>query len=162
MILANILANFKIEALNSMQQETIDAFKTTKDLILISPTGSGKTLAFLLPIISVLNSERKDVQVIIIVPTRELAQQIESVFKQMGTAFKINCCYGGHSVQIERNNLLEPPAVLVGTPGRIAHHIRKKTLNIATANYLILDEFDKSLESGFKEEMLFIIKTIKQ
>ena len=161
MTLSTILANFKIEALNSMQQETIDAFKTTKDLILISPTGSGKTLAFLLPIISVLNSDRKDVQVIIIVPTRELAQQIESVFKQMGTAFKINCCYGGHSVQIERNNLLEPPAVLVGTPGRIAHHIRKKTLNIATANYLILDEFDKSLESGFKEEMLFIIKTIK-
>ena len=92
MTLDSILANFKIEALNSMQQETIDAFKTTKDLILISPTGSGKTLAFLLPIISVLNSDRKDVQVIIIVPTRELAQQIESVFKQMGTAFKINCC----------------------------------------------------------------------
>lgn len=161
MIQSSILANFKIEALNSMQQETIDAFNTTKDLILISPTGSGKTLAFLLPLLSILNADRKDVQVIIIVPTRELAQQIEGVFKQMGTVFKINCCYGGHSVQIERNNLLEPPAVLVGTPGRIAHHIRKKTLNITTANYLILDEFDKSLESGFKEEMLFIIKTIK-
>ncbi len=162
MIQASILANFKIEALNSMQQETIEAFNITKDLILISPTGSGKTLAFLLPIINVLNAERRDVQVIIIVPTRELALQIEGVFKQMGSIFKINCCYGGHSVQIERNNLSEPPAVLVGTPGRIAHHIRKKTLNITTANYLILDEFDKSLESGFKEEMLFIIKTIKQ
>lgn len=144
-----------------MQEAMLSAVGQAKDVVLISPTGSGKTLAFLLPLVSLLNEDRKDVQVLIIVPTRELAQQIESVFKQMGTSFKINCCYGGHSVQIERNNLIEPPAVLVGTPGRIAHHIRKKTLDLSTTSYLVLDEFDKSLESGFQEEMSFIIKTIK-
>lgn len=158
---SKILSNFKIDQLNPMQEAMLSAVGQAKDVVLISPTGSGKTLAFLLPLVSLLNEDRKDVQVLIIVPTRELAQQIESVFKQMGTSFKINCCYGGHSVQIERNNLIEPPAVLVGTPGRIAHHIRKKTLDLSTTSYLVLDEFDKSLESGFQEEMSFIIKTIK-
>lgn len=162
MAFSEILKKFNINALNQMQEETIAAYKKSDDLIIISPTGSGKTLAFLLPTLTVLNSDKKEIQVVIIVPTRELALQIESVFKQMGTAFKINCCYGGHSVGIERNNLTEPPAILVGTPGRIAHHIRKKTLHLNNANYLILDEFDKSLEAGFEEEISFIIKTMKQ
>lgn len=158
---SKILSNFKISSLNEMQLETSDALEKSNEVVLISPTGSGKTLAFLLPVVKLLKPEDKNVQVLIIVPTRELAQQIEQVFKQMGTEFKINSCYGGHSVQIERNNLAEPPAVLVGTPGRIAHHIRKHTLNIGTTHILILDEFDKSLEAGFQEEMSFIIKGIK-
>jgi superfamily II DNA/RNA helicase len=162
MNLAPILANFNITELNPMQTATIEAVGQDPDVVLISPTGSGKTLAFLLPILSKLNDARNDVQVLVIVPTRELAQQIEQVFKQMGSTFKINSCYGGHSVQIERNNLLEPPAVLVGTPGRIAHHIRKKTLHLTATEVLILDEFDKSLEAGFHEEMSYIIKSMKR
>ena len=143
-----------------MQTATLSAVKATGDVVLISPTGSGKTLAYLLPVADFLDELKKDVQVLIIVPTRELAQQIEQVFKQMDLKYKINSAYGGHSVQIERNNLSEPPAVLVGTPGRIAHHLRKKTLRLDATRMLILDEFDKSLESGFQEEMSFIIKNI--
>lgn len=158
---SNILANFHITELNPMQQAMLDAFSKPGDLVLISPTGSGKTLAFLLPLLPLLQPERKGIQALIVVPTRELAQQIEQVFKQMGSAFKINSAYGGHSVQIERNNLSEAPAVLVGTPGRIAHHIRKETLNLSTTGILILDEFDKSLEAGFHDEMSFIIKTMR-
>ncbi|MES2678995.1 MAG: DEAD/DEAH box helicase [Bacteroidota bacterium] len=158
---SQILANFNISSLNEMQRETADAVQKSDNVVLISPTGSGKTLAFLLPIVELLKAGDKQVQVLILVPTRELAQQIEQVFKQMGLDFKINSCYGGHSVQIERNNLAEPPAVLVGTPGRVAHHIRKKTLDLRSASILILDEFDKSLEAGFHEEMSFIIKNIK-
>ena len=157
-----ILSNFNITALNEMQKATLEAVSAFKDVVLISPTGSGKTLAFLLPFADLLDKEKTGVQALIIVPTRELAQQIEQVFKQMSTGFKISCCYGGHSVQIERNNLLEPPAVLVGTPGRIAHHIRKKTLFLGKTDFLILDEFDKSLEAGFQDEMSFIIKQIHQ
>lgn len=145
-----------------MQKTMLEKINNPGDLILISPTGSGKTLAFLLPFVTMLEEKTKEVQLVIIVPTRELAQQIERVFKQMGTAFKISCCYGGHSVQIERDNLIEPPAVLVGTPGRIAHHLRKKNLVLEYANFLILDEFDKSLESGFQEEMSFIIKSMER
>jgi superfamily II DNA/RNA helicase len=161
MNISSILSHFSIKELNPMQAGTLAAFSTSQDLVLISPTGSGKTLAFLLPLLQVLDPQRRDVQAVIIVPTRELALQIEQVFKQMASGFKISCCYGGHSVQTERNNLTEPPAVLVGTPGRIAHHLRKGSLELSTGSYLVLDEFDKSLESGFHEEMSFIIKSIK-
>ena len=91
---------------------------------------------------------------------RELALQIEQVFKTMGTGFKVNCCYGGHAVKIERNNLSQPPAVLIGTPGRLAHHLRRDSFSTATITTLILDEFDKSLEFGFQEDMAYIIKQL--
>ncbi len=155
-----ILSNFNITELNPMQKSTLDGVAKANNVVLISPTGSGKTLAFLLPLVDLLAKEEQGVQAVIIVPTRELAQQIEQVFKQMATGFKINCCYGGHSVQIERNNLLEPPAVLVGTPGRISHHLRKKSLSLNKTRFIVLDEFDKSLEAGFQDEMSFIIKHI--
>lgn len=161
--LQNILQNFSITALNSMQEEALEAFTNRYDIQLISPTGSGKTLAYLLPLVLQLNGESSSLKdrkmlAMIIVPTRELALQIEQVFKQMGTAFKINCCYGGHSVRIEKNNLSELPAVLVGTPGRIAYHIRNENMQVNTCKYLVLDEFDKSLEAGFQDEMEYILK----
>ena len=156
-----ILLNFNISELNEMQQAAMEAISGEKDVVLISPTGSGKTLAFLLPFLPLLQADRKGVQVLILVPSRELALQIEKVFKQMGTAFKVNCCYGGHSVRIEENNLQQAPAVLVGTPGRIAHHLRTKSLVLTHTDALILDEFDKSLEMGFKEDMEFIVHQSK-
>jgi ATP-independent RNA helicase DbpA len=156
-----ILLNFNISELNEMQQAAIEAISGEKDVVLISPTGSGKTLAFLLPFLPLLQADRKGVQVIILVPSRELALQIEKVFKQMGTAFKVNCCYGGHSLRTEENNLQQAPAVLVGTPGRIAHHLRTKSLVLTHTDALILDEFDKSLEMGFKEDMEFIVHQSK-
>ncbi len=156
------LSKLNVHELNAMQEASLEAISQNKDLVLISPTGSGKTLAYLLPIMDLLDAKSDAVQALIIVPTRELAQQIEQVFKQMGTGFKITCCYGGHAVQTERNNLLEPPAVLVGTPGRIAHHIRKKSLSLKKTSVLVLDEFDKSLEAGFEDEMSFILKQIPQ
>ncbi len=157
-----ILSHFNIKELNEMQKASLEAIAKPNDVVLISPTGSGKTIGFLLPILQLLNTDINGVQVLIIVPSRELAIQIEQVFKQMKTNFKINCCYGGHSVRIEENNLQHPPAVLVGTPGRISHHLRRKNLNVDSVHTLILDEFDKSLEFGFKDEMEFIIQQCKQ
>lgn len=145
-----------------MQQAAMEAIPANNDVVVVSPTGSGKTLGFLLPIIQLLNLEHAGVQVIILVPSRELAIQIEQVFKTMGTGFKINCCYGGHSVRIEENNFQHPPAVLVGTPGRIVHHLTTEALSLSTTSTLILDEFDKCLEFGFKDEMEFIIKACKK
>ena len=155
------LSHFNIQELNEMQKATLEAIPKPNDLILISPTGSGKTLAFFLPIFQLLNPEKEGVQVLILVPTRELAQQIEQVFKKMSTGFKINCCYGGHEVRIEKNNLLQPPAILVGTPGRIAHHIRSENVSTKETIILILDEFDKSLDAGFQDEMSYIISQLK-
>ncbi|MES2764077.1 MAG: DEAD/DEAH box helicase [Bacteroidota bacterium] len=159
---SSILSHFNITELNQMQKATMEAIPGPDDVVLISPTGSGKTLGFLLPTLQLLQADKAGVQVLILVPSRELAIQIEQVFKQMSTGYKINCCYGGHSVRIEENNLQHPPAILVGTPGRIAHHLRKQNLNVDETHTLILDEFDKSLEFGFKDEMDFIIGQCKR
>jgi len=153
------LANLKINALNEMQQAALVAAKKS-DVILLSPTGSGKTLGFLLPLLGLLDAGLPTVQALILVPSRELALQIEQVFRTIGSGFKVNCCYGGHPVKIERNNLSQPPAVLIGTPGRIAHHLRRESFSTATIHTLILDEFDKALEFGFQEDMAFIIRQL--
>jgi superfamily II DNA/RNA helicase len=153
------LQNLKINALNPMQEAAINAAKKG-DVILLSPTGSGKTLGFLLPLLNSLNKDISTVQVLILVPSRELALQIEQVFRTIGSGFKVNCCYGGHSLKIELNNLSQPPAVLIGTPGRIAHHLRRESFDTANVTTLILDEFDKALEYGFQEDMAYIIRQL--
>ncbi len=156
-----ILAYLKIEKLNEMQLASIEAIEKKGDVVLVAPTGSGKTLAFLLPLVKKLDPNLKSVQTLILAPSRELALQIEQVFRSMGTEFKVNCCYGGHSMSIEKKNFSEPPAVLIGTPGRIADHIDRGNFDIDNIYNLVLDEFDKSLEFGFEKEMSFIIRKIK-
>lgn len=142
-----------------MQKSTLSAAQKKNNLVLLSPTGSGKTVAFLMPIVEKLNPNIKGVQAVILVPSRELALQIESVFKQMGTPFKINACYGGHATKTELNNFSTPPAVLVGTPGRIAFHIEENSFQTATVSNCIIDEFDKALELGFQTDMDYIIQS---
>lgn len=150
-----------IKELNLMQEAAHKAILADKDVFLLSPTGSGKTLAFLLPLFQLLKKGVADIQCLIISPTRELAIQIESVWKKMSTGFKINACYGGHDMTIEIQNMQNPPAVLVGTPGRISDHIERKTINFENINILILDEFDKSLAMGFEEEMSYVVGQLK-
>ena len=155
----NTLSNLQIDELNEMQQASLEANKTSNEVVLLADTGSGKTLAFLLPITQLLD-KRHVTQALIIVPSRELALQIEQVFKKMGTGFKITCCYGGHKRETEENNLLQAPALIVGTPGRLADHIRRGNITTTQIETLVLDEFDKSLEQGFDEEMSFIISSL--
>jgi superfamily II DNA/RNA helicase len=156
-----ILSNLKIDALNEMQLASLEANKTNQDIILLSSTGSGKTIGFLLPILNVLDEKIKTTQAIIVVPSRELAIQIEHVFKLMGTGFKVTSCYGGHKRETEENNLVQPPSLIIGTPGRLCDHIRRGNITVDTIEVLILDEFDKSLELGFQEEMSFILSSLK-
>ncbi|SHF87258.1 ATP-independent RNA helicase DbpA [Pedobacter caeni] len=152
-----ILEKLKITSLNEMQQASLVATGKGSDVVLLAPTGSGKTLGFLFPVLKNLNANVKGVQALILVPSRELALQIEQVFRQMGTGFKVNCCYGGHPVKTERNNFEQPPAVLIGTPGRIAYHLRHENFDESPIHTLVLDEFDKALEFGFQEDMSYII-----
>jgi ATP-independent RNA helicase DbpA len=155
-----VLANLGIAALNEMQLAAMKSLENGKDLILLSPTGSGKTLGFLLPVLRSLDTECTTVQALVVVPSRELAIQIEQVFRSMSTGFKVSCVYGGHSTKTERNNLDEAPAVLIGTPGRIAHHLRRDSFDTRSIHTLILDEFDKALEFGFKAEMTAIVSEL--
>lgn len=155
-IITRALANTGIEALNEMQQAVLNA-GTTKDMVLLSPTGSGKTLAFLLPLLNTLTGEEKKIQALIIAPSRELALQIETVFRSLGAGYKVNCCYGGHPIRTEKKSLEHPPTVLIGTPGRIVDHLERGNIDLDTVRTLVLDEFDKSLELGFLTEMKEIL-----
>ncbi|GEO09527.1 DEAD/DEAH box helicase [Segetibacter aerophilus] len=160
-MITQILQNFKIEKLNEMQLASLEANEKPNDVVLLSSTGSGKTLAFLLPVLQRLDKTNNKTQALVVVPSRELALQIEQVFKTMGTGFKVTSCYGGHKREIEENNLLQAPALIVGTPGRIGDHIRRGNMQVDSIETLVLDEFDKSLELGFQEEMAFIIESVK-
>ena len=158
----NLLLNLGIESLNEMQESASSAIQNDANVLLLSPTGSGKTLAFLLPVFQLLQEEINAVQCLILVPSRELALQIEQVWKKMGTDYKVNVCYGGHSIETEIKNLSNPPAILIGTPGRIADHIDRGTFKTDRITTLILDEFDKSLQLGFHEQMTFIISNLNK
>lgn len=155
-----ILSHLKIDALNEMQEAALEAVKQDNDLILLADTGSGKTLGFLLPILQSLDPDNLKTQALVIVPSRELAIQIEQVFKSMSTGYKVTCCYGGHLRETEENNLLQAPALIIGTPGRLADHLRRENIKVGRIETLVLDEFDKSLELGFEEEMSFIVGSL--
>lgn len=155
-IIARSLLNIGIDKLNEMQQTVMDA-GTTSDMVLLSPTGSGKTLAFLLPLLTMITPEQKKIQALIIAPSRELALQIETVFRSLGSGYKVNCCYGGHPIRTEKKNLEHPPTVLIGTPGRLVDHLDRGNISLDSVHTLILDEFDKSLELGFMAEMKEIL-----
>lgn len=144
-----------------MQQAVIAAAQEQDELIVLANTGSGKTLAFLLPVLQLMQPDNKKTQALIMVPSRELALQIDEVFKKMGTSYKVTCCYGGHKREIEENNLVQSPALIIGTAGRLADHIRRNNIDTSGITTLVLDEFDKSLELGFLEEMSFIVSSLK-
>ncbi len=149
------------DKLNEMQEQSLDVSKDNGDILLLSKTGSGKTVAFLLAVLNQLEDKPRETQALIIVPSRELAQQIEQVFRSLRTGLKLTACYGGHKREIEENNLIDAPSVIVGTAGRLCDHIRRGNLQLDTIHTLVLDEFDKSLELGFEEEMEFIVSSLK-
>lgn len=152
-----ILAKLGIEKLNDMQITSQSAIAQNNEVLLLSPTGTGKTLAFLLPIIRELNPTVEEIQALIIVPSRELAIQIEQVMRNMGSGYKVNAVYGGRSGSKDKIELKHRPAVLIGTPGRVADHLRRRAFNKRSIKTLVLDEFDKSLEVGFESEMKEIL-----
>jgi superfamily II DNA/RNA helicase len=156
----SFLNKFEITALNPMQEEAIETIQLKSDVVLLSPTGTGKTLAFLLPLIESLDLNCAEIQILILVPTRELAQQIEQVIRKMGSGFKVNAVYGGRAGSLDKIDLKHRPAILIGTPGRIADRLRRDKFTLEHINTLVLDEYDKSLEIGFEKEMTEIVEAL--
>ena len=131
-----------------------------KNIVLYSPTGSGKTLAFAVPILLDTDDTCITTQILIIEPTRELALQTTEVFKKLAPSINTTACYGGHNSQDEARSLSQSPAIIVATPGRLLDHIKRGNVNIEKATILVLDEFDKSLELGFVDDMRSIIRNL--
>lgn len=157
-----LFLNLKIEKLTPMQEATAVAFREREDVVLLSPTGSGKTLAYLLPLVEWLDglpSEQQGVvKAVVLVPSRELALQTEQVMKQMKCLHRVMSCYGGRPAMEEHRTMKQlRPEVIVATPGRMNDHLHKQNFDASTVELLVIDEFDKSLELGFQEEMAEVI-----
>ncbi|MCM4152396.1 helicase [Arenibacter sp. N53] len=156
----DVLAKLNIHQLNPMQEEAIAVIGKNTNTIILSPTGTGKTLAFLLPLIDTLDPNSDEVQALILVPTRELAIQIEQVVRNMGTGYKVNAVYGGRPMSKDKIEIKHNPSILIGTPGRILDHFDSDRFSKESIKTLVLDEFDKSLEIGFEEEMEGILSEL--
>ena len=158
-ILNRLQERLGIDRLNDMQQIVNCRSREGGDIVLLSPTGTGKTVAYLLPVLQALKGDNGTVQCAIISPSRELVQQIDGVARAIvGSNMKITCCYGGHNVVDEKNSLAATPSIIISTPGRLLDHINRGHVDVATVRVLVLDEFDKSLELGFLDEMGRIVK----
>ena len=155
-----VLQHLGIDALNAMQEETITAYRRHRQLVLLSPTGSGKTLAYLLPLVEELqrSADAPWPAALVLVPSRELASQTVDVIKAMKCGLRAVACYGGRPAMDEHRVMREvQPQILVATPGRAADHLRKENFDGTAVRTLIIDEFDKSLELGFHDEMSEVI-----
>lgn len=146
-----------IESLNPMQKKMAES-TNSNDVILLSPTGSGKTIAFTIPMLKNLRASNGRVQAIVIAPSRELTIQIAKVVQAIASEVKVTCCYGGHNFEDEKNSLSVVPDIIVSTPGRLLDHINRGNVDVYPTRILVLDEFDKSLELGFHDELSKILR----
>ena len=155
------LAKLAITELTPMQEEALSICRKHRDVILLSPTGTGKTLAYLLPLIERMQVGVAGVQAIVIVPSRELALQIDTVWRSMALPWKAMSVYGGRAAMDEHRSMKGIiPSVIIGTPGRLNDHLEKGNIDARAVATLIIDEFDKCLELGFQGEMQEVIEKL--
>ncbi len=147
-----------VEKLNSMQNAMLDL--KSKSVILLAPTGSGKTLAFTIRILENLTQNKDCVQAVVIAPSRELVMQTASVIRSVCSGWKVTALYGGHSVKDEVQSLTPAPSIIVATPGRLLDHLQRGNIEKLHPSVLVFDEYDKSLELGFEDEMKKIMRRI--
>lgn len=162
--LVDILKKNGISAPTPIQEESIEIIKNGKDIIAEAGTGTGKTLAFLLPIFEQINPKSKDVQALILTPTRELALQITNEADKLNEDKKINvlACYGGKDINSQLKKLNKNVQLIVATPGRLLDHIERKTIDLKTVKIFVLDEADQMLFMGFKNEVEKIMEQMSK
>lgn len=140
--------------LTPMQQAAHRIIGQGHNLLLLSPTGSGKTLAYLLPLAQQVEASLSVVQAVVVVPSRELALQVENVLRQHAPQVRGMSLYGGRPTMEEHRRIKEiKPQIVVATPGRLIDHVGKDNLNILGCKTLVVDEYDKCLELGFRDEI---------
>ena len=158
-----VLDKLGISELNKMQQEAMNVIlRKNDDVVILSPTGSGKTLAYLLPLVQKIDSQLSHVQMLVVVPGRELALQSQRVLKDMGTGLRSMALYGGRATMDEHRKMREvQPQVVFATPGRFNDHLLKENVSPLFIKYVVIDEFDKCLEMGFREEMSLLMGRLR-
>ncbi|MBQ6657943.1 MAG: DEAD/DEAH box helicase, partial [Prevotella sp.] len=164
MELKKILSKLGIESLNEMQQQAVQTIQASDDdVVILSPTGSGKTFAYLLPLIQKIDSAFDEVQAVVIVPGRELALQSQTVLKDMGSGLRSMALYGGRATMDEHRQMRDvQPQIVFATPGRLNDHLAKRNITATFIKYVVIDEFDKCLEMGFRDEMSSILQKLRR
>jgi len=147
----------KINSPNQAQSESIPALLTGRDLVIQSPTGSGKTLAFLLPLLERMEPGRPGPRGLIVTPTRELAIQVDSVFRGLDSGLRTALLYGGVGYRTQTEALRQGADVVIGTPGRILDMFQRKTFSLSRVEYMVLDEADQMFDAGFARDVERII-----
>ncbi|WP_223157470.1 ATP-dependent RNA helicase DbpA [Sulfurovum sp. bin170] len=162
----DLLENIKslgYEQMTPIQQASIPHILEGKDIIGKAKTGSGKTLAFALPLINKIKAKEQNPQALIIVPTRELSEQIAQELKKVArykAGVKVITLYGGTSLTNQVASLEKGADILVGTPGRLLDHFSRETIELSEIKTLILDEADRMLDMGFADDILKIVSNL--
>lgn len=149
------LARMNIDTPTPIQERSIPVLLQDHDLIAQAQTGSGKTLAFALPIMERADSSQKHTQALVLVPTRELARQVGTVFQDLsqGSGIRVTLLYGGVRYEPQERELRAGAQIVVGTPGRVLDHLKRRTLRVDKLRVMILDEADEMLDRGFAPDV---------
>ncbi len=147
-----------------IQELAIGPLLSGRSVIGQAKTGSGKTAAFGLPMLNGINADNRDVQALVLAPTRELAVQITAELRKLAayTRIKVLTIYGGQSINVQLEALDHGVQVVVGTPGRIMDHIKRGSLDLSRVRFVVLDEADTMLDMGFIEDIEFILDSIPE
>jgi ATP-dependent RNA helicase DeaD len=148
-----------------IQAQAIPALRAGRDIIGQARTGTGKTAAFAIPVIEKIDPANKSLQALIMCPTRELAIQVTEEFRKLYKYYfniSATAVYGGQEIGRQLAALAKKPQIIVGTPGRLMDHMRRRTIRIDTVKIVVLDEADEMLNMGFRDDMEFILGQIPQ
>jgi len=159
--LLDVISKLGFTTPTSIQHKAIPVAIEGKDIIGIAQTGTGKTLAFGIPLVQQIFSAGKG-RGLIILPTRELALQVDETIQKIGRSFGIKTAVliGGSPIRHQIRDISRNPHVIIGTPGRINDHIQQRTLNLRDVSILILDEADRMFDMGFAPQIRKILETV--
>jgi len=163
--LTKVVSEMGYEAPSPIQAECIPHLLNGKDVLGLAQTGTGKTGAFALPLLANIDLNKKHPQVLVLAPTRELAIQVSEAFQSYARhlrGFHVLPIYGGQSYNTQFSQLRRGPQVIVGTPGRIMDHLKRKTLDLSQLSTLVLDEADEMLRMGFIDDVETIMKEMPE
>ena len=157
--IVDILQSFGFKYPTEVQQKSIPVILKGNDVIIRSETGSGKTFAFVLPILQKIDRENKNIQALVLCPTRELAMQVADETRKIAEPMQIDVCavFGGSNIDRQIKSLKKEPQIVIGTTGRVMDLIKRKALKIESAKFLVLDEADEMLDMGFRSDIEMIM-----
>ena len=165
---ANILRAVEemgFEQMSPIQAQAIPMIMQGRDIVGQAQTGTGKTAAFGIPILQKINLKERHLQAIILCPTRELAIQVAEEIRKLAMfmhGVKILPVYGGQEISKQIRSLKAGVQIMIGTPGRVMDHMRRKTINFSEVNMVVLDEADEMLNMGFREDIEMILSDVPE